>query len=175
MNVKSSGGAAWLRGRVVLSVFVAAMVTGCVTASGPTYLSVAHKGLEPGRARVVAYSDESAGGEIKIDGLSFGTIANRSFIFRDVPAGLHQITGEQAGYPGVTRRELSAAPGHTYYFAIRMSQRAKTLSTAVTFAGLAGYAVAAAATSDDGGPVDIIPVDEATARQAISEFKMADQ
>ncbi len=146
-----------------------------MTASGPTYQSVARKELEPGRTRIVVYTPESAGAVIKVDGQPIGTIARRSFIFRDVPAGLRQLTGERAGFPGITRREFVAAPGRTYYFMIATSQRGAALQNAAALTGLVGYAVVAAATTDGGGPVDIFPVDEVTARQAIAGFKMADQ
>ena len=57
-----------------------------------------------------------------------------------------------------------------------MSDRGKTITAGAIFGGLAGYAIAAAATSgDDKGAMDFVSVDEATAQQAVSELRQARQ
>jgi hypothetical protein len=55
-----------------------------------------------------------------------------------------------------------------------MSARGKAV-TAGSFAGLAGIAVTAVATSGESnqGPVEFVPLDEAQGRQAISELRLA--
>src|SRR5262249_53831911 len=163
-----------LRPRVVLSLLASATVAGCVTASGPSYTTIAQHGLRAGQSRVVVYAAPGTGGwPIKLDGQAMGDLAQDGFIYRVVPAGTHQLTGEMFGYPGVTRRDFAVASGRTSYFMVRMSDRAKGVAVGMAVGGLVGGVIASAATSGGGGPVDIIAVDEASGRRAVAEMKVA--
>ena len=159
----------------MLSLLAAVLVAGCATANGPSYVSVAQKGPKAGYARVVVYPGSSTSGwPIKLDGQPIGDVTQGGFMYRDIPAGAHQISGEMWSYPGITRRDFHAAPRRTYYFMVRTSDRAKAVMTGVVVGGLVGGAIASAVTSDGGGPVDIIPVDESTGRREVAQLKLAE-
>ena len=79
-------------------------------------------------------------------------------------------------FPGATRFDFAAQPGRTYYYVVRPSGRADQLMGAQIGAGLVGYAVGAALTSDSAnpGPIDLFPVEEAAARAAMSELQLTE-
>jgi hypothetical protein len=58
----------------------------------------------------------------------------------------------------------------------KVSDRAKTLNAAQASGGLAGLVVVSAITSNDGnpGPVDLIPLEEMAAREAISRLRLTE-
>jgi len=70
----------------------------------------------------------------------------------------------------VSRHDFNAAPGRVYYFAAKVKAKVNDITAASAFGGLAGYAIAAA-TNDDTGAVDLIAMNEAEARQVISELR----
>jgi hypothetical protein len=77
--------------------------------------------------------------------------------------------------PGVTRVDFNAVAGRTHYFVVRLSDRGKVITAGTVFGGLSGYALAAVVTSgDDKGGMDLISVDEATAKKALAELRQGE-
>jgi hypothetical protein len=63
-----------------------------------------------------------------------------------------------------------------YFFLVQSSQRAKAISAGAMVGGVAGALVASGASSgsDNPGPVDFVPLDDAAARHAIEELQLTD-
>jgi hypothetical protein len=97
-------------------------------------------------------------------------------VYADRPAGRHQLSYEVGLFPGVSQRDFTVVPGRTYFFLVKVSDRAKTLNAAQASGGLADLVVVSAMTSNDGnpGPVDLIPLEEMAAREAISQLRLAE-
>ncbi|MDU6728065.1 MAG: hypothetical protein E6471_15355, partial [Bradyrhizobium sp.] len=59
---------------------------------------------------------------------------------------------------------------------VQPSQRSKAISAGAMVGGVAGALVTSAASSgsDNPGPVDFVPLDEAAARAMIEEFQLVD-
>ena len=53
-----------------------------------------------------------------MNGLKTGT-----YVYADRPSGPHQLTATEAAFPGVTRRDITAQSGQTYFFVARMPPR----------------------------------------------------
>jgi hypothetical protein len=168
--------------RRVFVLIAAALLFGCATRDGMDFPSVTQTNGAPknGQARIVVLLEKGYAGvfdfgyPVALDGEPMGELKKGTFLFRDRPAGRHELSVDQWDFPGATKQEITVAPGRTYFFLTRMSTRGKAL-TAGSFAGLAGIAVTALATSGDSnqGPVEFVPLDEAAGRQAISELRLA--
>src|SRR5437879_6579796 len=105
--------------RISVLFVVTAAVFGCATNNGPNFVSVmqAAGAPKPGQARVVLYTGSMTGGwPIKLDGELIGETRSNSFMYRDVPAGPHQLSCEVLLYPGISRGDFNAVPGRTHYF-----------------------------------------------------------
>jgi Protein of unknown function (DUF2846) len=166
----------WL-GRAAFVFVMAATVLGCATTSGPSMSSlVSGAGAPPaGQSRIVVIRPEKVffgWGDralpVVLDGQPIGDLLTGTYVSADRPAGQHQLSIDLWDMPGVSRHDFTTAPGRTYYFAARVKERVNGMAAATVFAGLAGYAVAAAASNDGAGQVDIIPMSEAEAKRAIA-------
>lgn len=166
----------------VLSV-VAVVISGCVTTqNGADFTSLSQKigPTKPGQARIVVFRERSMGlidpgWDVKLDGQLMGDLKAGTYVYADRPAGRHQLSSEVAGFPGVTRQDISVTAGRTHFFLAKLSDRARTLNMTSAAGGLVGYAVGAAITSGgDGnpGPLDFLPLEEGAARQAIAELRL---
>jgi hypothetical protein len=174
------GGVILLRG-VLLSV-VAVILTGCVTGSGTDYASLSQKIGAPkaGQSRIVVFREKAfrgsldGGYDIKLDGEPMKPLRTGTYFYVDRPAGKHLMTCDVIMFPGTTRFDFVVQPGRTYYYVVRPSDRADKLMGAQIGAGLVGYAIGTAATSDsvNPGPIDLFPVEEASARTAMSELQL---
>jgi len=129
-----------------------------------------------GQSRVIVIRPEKGfmgwgdrGVPIALDGQPMGELLTGNYLTADRPPGRHQLTAELWDQPGTSRHDFTAAPGRTYYFAARVKQKVNDIGMATAIGGLAGYAIAAAATNDGTGPVDLIPMSEADAKRAITE------
>jgi hypothetical protein len=170
-----------LKSCVLLSV-IAVTLTGCMTASGTDYASLSQKIGAPktGQARIVVFREKAfrgaldGGFDIKLDGELMKPLRTGTYFYADRPAGKHQMTCDVTLFPGTTRFDFVVQPGRTYYYAARPSDRADKLMGAQIGAGLVGYAVGAAVTSDSAnpGPIDLVPVEEAAARTAMGELQL---
>jgi hypothetical protein len=155
---------------------LAAALAGCMTASGPPLSSMATlSGPPKGMARIVVVRQEqtsfvmrNGAFPVKLDGEPLGELEVGTFAYLDRPGGPHQLSAEIWGSPGVTRRDFTAASGRTYYFRASLNEKMNGL-TAVSMISPVGGLIAAAATYDDHqGPIDLTPISQSEAKQAIA-------
>jgi Protein of unknown function (DUF2846) len=137
----------------------------------------------PGQSRIVLLSEKSKGlgldavvCDVKLDDSPASRLKPGTYVYVDRPAGRHQLVATQTLFPGETKRDITTQSGRTYFFLAKASERANTLTGMTLAGGLAGMLVASAATSgsDNLGPVDLFPLDEATARTTIAELRLAE-
>jgi hypothetical protein len=165
----------------IAAVFIATVaLTGCATTqSGPPIASLASIGPPPaGKARIVVMRPENgfAGwGDralpIKVDGEPMGELLTGAYASIERPPGRHQISGEFWDHPGVSRIDVNAASGRTTYVAIKVKQKVNDVNVMAALGGLAGYAIAAAATDDGSGPFELIPMSDADAKRTIAAMR----
>ena len=163
-------------GRAAVVLVMALTVLGCASPSGPPMSSLTSGAGAPpaGQSRIIVLRPEKGffgwgdrGVPIALDGQPMGEILTGNYLSADRPPGRHQLTAEFWDHPGTSRHDFTAAPGRTYYFAVRVKQKVNDIAVASAIGGLAGYAIAAAATNDGTGPVDLLPMSEAEAKRAI--------
>jgi hypothetical protein len=169
------------KSRIAAVLIATAALTGCATtgSGGPPIASLASIGSPPaGQARLVVMRPENgfAGwGDralpLKIDGEPMGELLTGAYASVDRPPGRHQISGEFWDHPGVSRVDVNAASGRTYYFAVKVKQKVNDLRMVAAIGGLAGYAIAAAATDDGTGPFELIPMSDAEAKRMIATVR----
>lgn len=170
----------------LVGLFIATgIVSGCVTErGGADYASMTHKvGLpKAGQARIVVFREKGYAGiadqgwDVKLDGGPLSNLRTGTYTYADRPVGRHQLSATMDVIPGVSQRDINAESGRTYFFLARLSDRSKTLTAMSAVGGLAGLAVAAAATSnnDNTGPLDFFPMDESAARSAMNDLRLAE-
>lgn len=169
--------------RVLVLSVIAAALFGCVTArEGLDFASVSRTAGAPkaGQGRIVVLQEAGYAGiidygyPVMLDGEPMGELKTGTFLYRDRPAGHHQLSVEEGGFPGVTRKDISVASGRTHFFLVKASERSKQLQAAQAATGLAGLAVTAIITSqaDNPGPVDFVGLDELAGRQEIADLRL---
>ena len=88
-----------------------------------------------------------------------------------------ELGATEAAFPGVTRYEVTAQSGRTYFFVARTSKRKNAMmaTAALPAADCWGWRWSTALTSgyDNPGPIDFFPLDETAARTTIVELKLA--
>ena len=154
---------------------LAALLIGCATQSGPPLSSLATVGGPPkGMARIVVVREKGFFGwrdtalPVKIDNEPLGEVVTGSFAYLDRPAGPHQLSAELFGWPGTTRQDFTAVPGRTYFFRAKVNEKVNDIGAFSMISPLGG-AIASVATFNDGhGPIDLMPITEAEAKQAIA-------
>lgn len=162
------------------------LLGGCETQrDGLDYSAMARKVGPPkaGHARIVVLREKGFGGigdgawDIQLDGTPMIGLKTGTFAFADCPNGKHELGATEAAFPGVTRHEMTAQAGQTYFFVARTSKRKNAMIAAAgaTGGGILGLALGTAFTSgyDNPGPIDFFPLDEASARTTIAELKLA--
>lgn len=171
--------------RRVVILAGAALLSGCVTDGvGSDYATIAQKVGPPkaGQSRVVVLQEKRQGlsmafcaCQIALDGNPIGKVIVGTYVYADRPAGRHQLVATESLFPGESSRDVMTAPGRTYYFLIRSSERHDAVTGGAVVAGLAGMLVTTVATSDKEGqgPAQLIPLDEPTARTALAELELA--
>ncbi len=170
--------------RSVILGAAAALVVGCAapTREGAEFSAISQNIGPPksGNARIVVMREKAYAGlvdhgwPVALDGQSMGELKTGTYLYLDRPAGPHQLSVDEWGFPGVTRHDFAAASGRTYFFVTKVSERSKALSGAQTYGGLAGLAIVAAATSSDKnpGPVDFVAMEESAARTMIAGLRL---
>jgi hypothetical protein len=172
-----------MRWRVLVLSIVSAALFGCVTArEGVDFASLSRTNgaLKGGQGRIVVLREAGYGGlfdfgyAITLDGEPMGELKTGTFLYKDRPAGPHQLSVDESGFPGITRKDISVAPGRTYFFFVQPSERSKALQAGQVAGGLVGLVVTAAVTSqvDNPGPVDFVALDDAAGRQAIADSRL---
>ena len=162
------------------------LLGGCETQrDGLDYAAIARKVGPPkaGHARIVVLREKGFGGivdgawNVQLDGTPIIGLKTGTFAFADRPNGKHELTATEAAFPGVTRYEVMAQSGRTYFFVARTSKRKNAMMAAAagTGGGILGLALSTALTSgyDNPGPIDFFPLDEPAARTTIAELKLA--
>jgi hypothetical protein len=154
---------------------LAAVLLGCATQSGPPLSSLATLGAPPkGIARIVVVRPEKGyfgidhAFPVKLDGEPLGELMTGTFAYLDRPAGPHQLSAEIWGSPGVTRHDFTAVPGRTYFFRASANEKVKDIQVVSMISPLGGLVAAATTYNDRQGPIDLTPIGEAEAKQAIA-------
>jgi len=170
--------------RGVVAAALAALLAGCASdKTGTDYLTTSQKigPPRPGQSRIVVMSEKAMGlgaavCDVAIDGSAAGKVKAGTYVYADRPAGKHQMVATQTLFPGDTKRDITTESGRTYFFQIKNSERTNAMVGFGVMGGLIGMGVAAAATSsnDNPGPVDFVPLDEATAQTALASLQLAD-
>jgi hypothetical protein len=169
---------------VLLAVTV---VTGCAAPArtGAT-LDALTKNIgapKAGYARVFVLRDKAFAGiidpgwRIQLDGQTMGDLKTGTFVYLDRPAGRHQLSFFRGGdLAHVSRLDFDVAGGRSYYFRIELNEKGKMVEVGSSMAGVLPLLItsAAAAAVDDRGLFDFIPLDNATAVQAMAELRLAD-
>jgi hypothetical protein len=77
-------------------------------------------------------------------------------------------------FAGETRTDITTQTGRVQFFLVQPSQRAKAVSAGAMIGGVAGALVATGVSSgsENPGPVDFVPLDEAAARTKIEELEL---
>jgi len=104
---------------------------------------------------------------VKLDGEPLGELATGTFAYLDRPGGSHQLSAEFWGTPGVTRRDFTAVSGRTYYFRASLNEKYNDIRAASVISPVTGLVAAAATYDDSHGPIDLTPISESEAKQAI--------
>jgi hypothetical protein len=177
-------------GRAVFWRGVALLITvlllgGCETQrDGLDYSAAARKVGPPkaGHARIVVLREKGFGGivdgawQVQLDGAPMTGLKTGTFVFADRPTGRHELTATEPAFPGVTKYEITAQAGQTYFFVARTSKRKNAMigATAGAGGGILGLALGVALTSgfDNPGPLDFFPLEEGAARTTIAELRL---
>lgn len=103
-------------------IVAAFVLAGCaMTADGPTFSTQAHTPIPPGYTRVYMFRDRVlylaqapyvVRAEIVLDGHPVGALLNGAYLSIDIPAGVHKIIAQSAGY--YTMRDFTADTGTGY-------------------------------------------------------------
>jgi hypothetical protein len=154
---------------------LAPALAGCMTTqSGPSSLATVD-GPPRGMARIVVVRGEQTSlmlryrdFPIKLDGEPLGDLAVGRFAYLDRPGGSHQLSAEICCISGVTRHDFMAVSGRTYYFRASLNDNVNSIRGFTAISPLGGLAAAAATFNDRQGPIDLTPIGESEARQAIA-------
>jgi hypothetical protein len=138
---------------------------------------------KPGQGRIVVLRTKAFSGiidvgwEVRLDNEPMGDLKTGTFVYRDRPAGTHELTFARAGdLYRASRRTVTVVPGRTYYFRLEMNDKGNAVQASATVAGLAGLLIVSAATSaqDDRGLFDFVPVEGRFAQEAMAEVRLAE-
>ena len=166
----------------VVWAVLALVLSGCASQrTGTDYLAISQKmgPPRPGQSRIVVMSVKTlvgAGCDLSVDGNEVGKVKPGTYIYADRPAGRHLLLATQTLFPGDTKRDITTESGRTYFFQIKNSDRTNAMVGFTMLGGLVGMGIAAAATSgnENPGPVDFIPLDEATAQTTLESLQLSD-
>lgn len=170
---------------VIVALFGALIVSGCAaqrTGQDFTAMSRSVGSPKAGHARIVVLREKGMsdiidlGWEVKLSGEVLRGLKTGTYVYADRPAGHHQLTSTQIGFPGETKFDITASAGRTYFFLAQPSERAKQLQAAAILGGLSGAVVGTIVTSGakNPGPLEFSPLQESAARAAISDLRLAE-
>lgn len=170
--------------RGVASAIAAVLLSSCVTErTGFDYAAMLQKVGPPkaGQSRIVVLQEKgnalgATACDVKLDGSPVGRLKTGTYVYADRSAGRHQLLATETMFPGESRRDITTESGRTYFFLARPSERHNAVTGMSLAGGLAGMLVASAATSgsNNPGPIDFFPLDEAAARTALAELQLAE-
>ena len=172
------------RGMVALAA--AALLCGCETTqrNGLDYAAMTQKVGPPkaGHGRIVMLREKDFGNivdrafEFQLDGTPVQGLRTGTYVYVDRPAGQHQFTASEAGFPGVTQRDVTIQSGQTHFYVVRMSERKSAILASSANTALLGLALSTAITSGykNPGPLDFLPLEDSAARTTIAELRLAE-
>jgi hypothetical protein len=160
------------------------LLAGCTAGqSGPALESLTTMAAPAGgTARIVVLRPENgffgAGDRsfgIKLDGEAMGDLMTGTFVFADRPAGQHQVAADLWDFPGVSRYDVNAAAGRTYYLVAKLHPGVNDAYAAQIVGGLAGKLIVSSASGigGDHGAIDLMPMSEADAKKLVAGLKQA--
>ena len=160
----------------LLSVFaLAAALAGCMTTQGGPSSLATVDGPPRGMARIIVGRGEQTSlilryrdFPIKVDGEPLGDLAVGGFAYLDRPGGPHELSAEICCISGVTRRDFMAVSGRTYYFRASLNEKVNDIGAVTMISPLAGAIASTTTYNDRQGPIDLTPISEAEAKQAIA-------
>jgi hypothetical protein len=174
------------RWRVAIALLATALLAACAgpTRTGLTLDELAHKmgGPKAGKARVVVFREKGfpgifdSGWEARLDGIAMGDLKTGTFVYRDPPAGSHELTFERAGdFSRASHQTVVAASGRTYVYRLELNEKGRIVAAMGANAGLAGLFVssAVAAAKDDRGFFDFILLEGDAARISMEDLHLA--
>jgi hypothetical protein len=168
------------------SLLIVALVCGCAAPArnGASFATAVQTLGQPkaGNTRIVVFRDKGyaglidAGWPIRLDDAPIGNVKTGTFVYADRPAGRHQLSMIGSNLPRPSRQDVNAAPSRTYFFKVDLNEKGRLIAAGSASAGLAGLLVTsvAAAAADERGAYDFTPVDEATAKQVLAEYSLAE-
>jgi hypothetical protein len=172
--------------RIPVLLLAVITVAGCAgpDRTGKTIDAVTRSvgGPKPGNARIVVLRNKEfagiidAGWQVKLDGAPMGDLKTGTFVYRDRPAGNRQLTFARPGdLNRGSKHDFVVSAGRIYYFRLELNDKGK-LVAAGGGQGLLPLLVtsAIAEAKDERGLFDFVPLDDATARQALGEIRLAD-
>jgi len=173
--------------RMPLVLVAVAVVSGC---AGPTRTGASLDALtktigvpKAGQARVIVLRNKAyaglfdAGWKVHLDGVPMGDLKTGTFVYGDRPAGPHQLTFERPGeLSRASHHEFAAARARTYFFRLELNAKGRLVAASAQSAGLAGLFISSAisAAADDRGFFDFILLDDAAAREAMADLRLAE-
>ena len=173
--------------RMALVLLAVTAVTGCAApVRTGTTLDALTKNIgapKAGHARVFVLRDKAFAGiidpgwRVQLDGQTMGDLKTGTFVYLDRPAGRHRLSFSRGGdLAHVSRLDFDVAAGRSYYFRIELNEKGRMVEVGSSMGGVLPLLItsAAAAAADDRGLFDFIPLDNATATQAIAELRLAD-
>jgi hypothetical protein len=168
--------------RMPLALAVVAVLAGCApTRTGATLDALGVP--KPALGRVVVFRDRAfpgifdTGWQAYLDAAPMGDLKTGTFVYRDLPAGPHQLFFARPGdFSRGSKQDFSAAPGRTYFFRLDMNAKGHWIAASGQVAGVAGLLASSAisAAADERGLFDFTPLDDAAARAAMAELRLAE-
>jgi hypothetical protein len=177
MQIKVRSGALARRGRMAPVVMMAAALAGCLATGGNNFSAVMQKTGAPaaGLSRVVLYPTRDADATtFQLDGVLVGQLKPGTFVYRDVPAGAHELVAEPPGMGTLERYGFSTAAGRTFYLKVDATDFAKwkhKASTSYAVGGAAGpYMIGPPPTTEANSFFRFVKVDDATAARELADM-----
>jgi hypothetical protein len=141
------------------------------------------KAPKAGKARVVVLRDKAfpglfdTGWQAQLDGIALGDLKTGTFVYQDLPAGSHRLAFARPGdLSRESHHEFAAVSGHTYYFRLEMNEKGRLVMAASSQGGIAPLFIASAvaAAADERGLFDFTPLEDAAARVALADLRLAE-
>ena len=162
--------------RAFVVCVVAAMLAGCATSAGIPIASLQPAaGPGHGMARVIVMRREKGfygwgdrGLPVKVDGQAIGEITTGNSVSSEITPGPHEVTMDLWDQLGTSSYKFNAAPGRTYFVMARVKEKVNEVNMSTAVFGLVGHGVAALATNDGTGPIELTPLSEAEGRRVIA-------
>jgi hypothetical protein len=162
--------------RAFVFCVLAAMLAGCATSAGIPIASLRPAaGPSHGMARVIVMRREKGfygwgdrGLPVKVDGQAIGEITTGNSVSSDISPGPHEVTMDLWDQLGTSSYKFNAAPGRTYFVMARVKEKVNQVNMSGAVFGLVGRGIAAVATNDGTGPIELTPLSEAEGRRVVA-------